>query len=157
MSDNNQGQTDKPSPDALLVEYQAAQDSAQHHDSLIWSVNSVVWAGSLVLVGFTLEHATNPDLKFVLLAVSVLGIVMIIKVWVYTWQFRALKRQKYDRCKEIETDVGLEQHSRVKWPSGQVAYSGVSIASSWCCSSSSGSWSPSLLGAAEQKQKRGHH
>ena len=109
----------KPTTEGLLVEYQAAQDSAQHHDSLVWSINSVVWAGSLVLLGFILDHATEPGLKLILLILSVLGVLLSVKVWIYTHQLGALKKHKYDRCKEIERELGLRQHTTVHWASGR--------------------------------------
>ena len=33
---------------SLLVEYQAAQDSAQHHDSLVWTTTGIIWGAGLV-------------------------------------------------------------------------------------------------------------
>jgi hypothetical protein len=36
----------------LLVEYGKAQDSAEHHDNLVWSIASLNWVGSAVLLGF---------------------------------------------------------------------------------------------------------
>lgn len=44
-----------PTPEqreALLVEYQKTQDSAQHHDVLVWSITSLNWIGSALLMGF---------------------------------------------------------------------------------------------------------
>jgi hypothetical protein len=70
-------------------------------------------------LGFILEHATKPGLKHILLVLSVLGIVMTVKVWIYTYQLRALKKHKYERCKEIEREIGLQQHITVKWRSGR--------------------------------------
>ena len=36
--------------EVLLVEYQAAQESAQHHDNLVWTVTALIWGGMLVLL-----------------------------------------------------------------------------------------------------------
>ena len=111
--------TTEPTPEQLLVEYQAAQNSAQHHDSLIWSINGVVWAGSLVLLGFTLQHAATTNLKYIVLLLSVVGILLNVKVWTFTYQLAKLKKQKYRRCKTIEKRLGLRQHRDVRWASGR--------------------------------------
>ncbi len=40
----------KQKVDVLLTEYDKAQDSAQHHDTLVWTVSSLNWIGSAVLI-----------------------------------------------------------------------------------------------------------
>jgi len=54
---------------------------------------------------------------------------MSAKVWMYTYQLRALKNHKYRRCKKIERKLGLQQHITVKWRSGRqwCAYSVVMV------------------------------
>jgi len=42
----------KKDKEVLLVEYQAAQESAQHHDNLIWTVTALIWGGMFVLFWF---------------------------------------------------------------------------------------------------------
>jgi len=108
-----------PTDDALLVEYQAAQNSAQHHDNLIWSINGVVWAASLVLLGLLLKLSPNRTMVPVMLLISLLGVFLVIQVWTYTYQLKDLKKQKYERCKEIERKLNLRQHSSVSWKSGR--------------------------------------
>jgi hypothetical protein len=44
----------------LLVEYQKAQDSAEHHDNLVGSVTSL-WLGSAVLIGRRLRPVAEPS------------------------------------------------------------------------------------------------
>jgi len=107
-----------PSTDDLRVEYQAAQDSAQHHDSLVWSVTSVIWGGSLILMGFILAASKEDSLRPVLIVLSLLGIVLTIGVWAFALQLNAVKRHKYARCKEIEAVLHLRQHSTLRWASG---------------------------------------
>jgi hypothetical protein len=108
-----------PTDAELLVEYQAAQNSAQHHDTLIWSINSVVWSASLILLGLLLKSSPDRNMIFIVSLISLLGIFLIIKVWIYTSQLAELKRQKYDRCKEIEQRFGFKQHTTVIWKSGR--------------------------------------
>jgi hypothetical protein len=121
--------TPQPAPDYLLVEYQAAQDSAQHHDNLIWSITSVVWGASLLMLGFLLGRTSDPSSKPIVLLLSVLGIFLNVKVWIYTYQLASVKIQKYERCKAIERQLGLQQHSTLRYPAGRqkVLYSIVMV------------------------------
>jgi hypothetical protein len=109
----------EPNPEYLLVEYQAAQNSAEHHDGLIWSITGVTWGASLILLGFLLENAANPQLKHIVVLVSILGVLLNIKVWAYTYQLAAIKNYKYNRCKAIETKLRLKQHSTLIYPKGR--------------------------------------
>jgi hypothetical protein len=100
-----------------LIEYQGAQSSAQHHDYLVWFVTSIMWAGSLVLMGQILKVLDKRAPIFPVVMLAVLGITMTICVWVFTFQLRRIKNQKYARCKEIEKQLGvLEQHAKVQDP-----------------------------------------
>jgi membrane protein DedA with SNARE-associated domain len=121
--------TPRPTPEYLLVEYKAAQDSAQHHDTLIWSITSVVWGASLLMLGFLLGRVSDPSLKHIVVLISALGILLNVKVWIYTYQLSSVKIQKYDRCKAIERQLGLQQHSTLRYPAGRqkVLYSIVMV------------------------------
>ena len=107
----------------LLVEYQKAQDSAEHHDNLVGNVTNL-WLGSAIFIGFVLSGLGSShahQYKTVLYLVIALGMFLTVLVW--TWANRAgqLKQLKYDRCKEIEQTLGMHQHLRVgqarKWQS----------------------------------------
>ena len=88
-----------------------------------------MWGASLILLGFVLQHIDNPQLTHIVLLVSILGILMNVKVWVYTHQLAAVKNHKYDRCKVIESQLGLKQHSTLDYASGRqkLFYSAVMI------------------------------
>jgi hypothetical protein len=107
--------TVEPDREVLLVEYQKAQDSAEHHDNLVGSVTSL-WLGSAIFIGFVLTGLGSGDAahyKSVLYPVIALGVFLTVLVW--TWAKRAgeTKVQKYGRCKEIERTLGMKQHLRV--------------------------------------------
>jgi hypothetical protein len=95
---------------ALLVEYQAAQDSAQHHDSLTWSGTGVIWGSSLILLGFILSSLTQPGLLPLIVILSLLGLALNVYAWIAALRANSVKRQKYARCKEIEQIFDLHQH-----------------------------------------------
>jgi len=114
----------KASPEHLIVEYQAAQDSAQHHDTLVWSVTSVMWGGSLVLLGFILAALKEPGLRVLMTGLCLLGIALTIGVWVFAVKLAAVKRHKYRRCKAIERELHLQQHTSLSYSfgSGRLIY-----------------------------------
>ncbi len=107
-----------------LAEYEAVQQSAQHHDLLLWSVTSIIWAGNLVILGFIISNIRNACLLFVVIMVFILGIAMIFSVWKFMSQFHAIKKQKYERCKIIEKiiedefGIAIRQHRDVEWSEG---------------------------------------
>ncbi len=102
----------------LLKEYEKAQDSAQHHDNLVWSITSVNWVGSGVLMSAVLQGLSRPSTFFnktALIGLSTVGILLAVLVWRWTYQMRRVKVSKYLRCKEIETTLGMKQHSDLKY------------------------------------------
>lgn len=118
-STNVEAQVQRPTHDDLRAEYQAAQDSAQHHDTLIWSVTSVMWGSALLLMGFILPALKEAALRPLITLLSVLGIALTVFLWIFASQFSDVMRHKYARCKAIEDALGLEQHRTLRWPSGR--------------------------------------
>ena len=120
MSDHSNG----PNDQALLVEYQAAQDSAQHHDNLVWTTTGIIWGAGLVLIGFVIQNMNDPRLELSVIVVSVLAILLLVYLWVMALQLGAVRNQKYARCKEIEKKLRLEQHSKLRYSNrvGRIFY-----------------------------------
>lgn len=107
--------------EVLLVEYEKAQDSAEHHDDLAWSETSLNWVGSALLMGFVLSGVDGDPTwthKVALLGVAVAGVALSLLVWRWVRQLRGLKLAKYERCREIEEVLGMEQHSSLRYRSG---------------------------------------
>lgn len=98
----------------LLCEYQAAQDSAHHHDSLLWTTVSVVGGAMLVLLGFVLDDPKEMEGQPVFVAVGLLGIVLVVTLVVLVVQFNGLMNLKYTRCKELEEELGMKHHLEVR-------------------------------------------
>jgi hypothetical protein len=97
------------SQDYLLVEYQAAQDTYLHHDSLPWQVGGLLIAGVFVFWGFILDKSANPTT----IAWASLLVTALMSTWVlYAHQVRQIYRCKLDRIQEIERQLGMEQHRR---------------------------------------------
>jgi hypothetical protein len=109
---------DTASREILLVEYQKAQDSAEHHDGLVGSFTAL-WVGSAVLMGFVLSglasrHAHQERVVMLFLVGLGAGVTLLVAWWVFSAS--KMKRTKYDRCKDIEKLLGMEQHSTLTEP-----------------------------------------
>ncbi|EMV0269109.1 hypothetical protein ACP43V_13325 [Vibrio genomosp. F10 str. 9ZC157] len=101
-----------------LLEYEMAQNSAEHHDNLVWSVSTLTWGVSSVLLGFVLNNIAENKLGIVILLFCLIGIFLILCSWLFARQFRSIRNQKYRRCKELERELGLVQHRNIKHKEG---------------------------------------
>jgi len=99
---------------ALLVEYSAAQNSAQHHDSLVWTTIGLIWSAELVLLGFVIQTINNSQITSVIIMACVLALVLLFFLLITYFSFRNIRTQKYRRCKEIEKILNLKQHTTLK-------------------------------------------
>ena len=115
--------------DSKLMEYQMAQESAQHHDNLVWTVSTLTWGVSSVLLGFVLNNVEDKSLNYVILLFCLIGIFLIVCSWKFARQFRQIRNQKYKRCKVLESELGLLQHTKTEHPIGSQSfwYSGVMV------------------------------
>lgn len=115
--DSNENPNDKApdNNDPFLTEYQASQASAEHHDSLVWTVTSIIWTGNLILLGFVLSNLAQPNTRMLSTILCLLGILLVICVCVFALTFADIKRQKYARCKVLEARWGFKQHSQLRY------------------------------------------
>jgi len=105
-----------------LAEYKAAQSSAEHHDRLVWTVTSILLSGSFVVMGIILKSPMKGLSSFVSLLLCILGFILTLFVWSAQNHFRNLKNHSYDRCKEIEKELGMSLHSDPKLPAGSQTF-----------------------------------
>jgi hypothetical protein len=108
----------EPGPETLLTEYQAAQDSAQHHDQLVWTITSILWASSLLLFGLAVAAIDRTDLRVPVTAVAFVAMALTVYLWMCVRQLRRVKVHKYKRCLAIEKALGMEQHSTLEYAAG---------------------------------------
>ena len=101
------------SEDKFLTEYEKAQDSAEHHDTLIWTATGVACAANIALLIFVLKEDMLLNHPFASTLLGILGVLLIICVWVLASVLINLKNRKYNRCKYIETIFGFRQHRDV--------------------------------------------
>lgn len=99
--------TPRPTESVLLVEYEQAQSSAQHHDSLVWTVSNALWAISLVLFGFMVNILASDVLRCAELFLPLVFVTVItgsalpLFAMLFQNQLATVKRHKYLRCKAI--------------------------------------------------------
>lgn len=111
----------------LLEEYKAAQDSAQHHDNLVWTATSILWTANVILFGTvltainTISDSINKDnLKGLPIALSLLGLVLCLSVRKFAKQFNEIMCEKYNRCKDIEKKLKvMRQHTSLPYAPGE--------------------------------------
>jgi uncharacterized membrane protein len=110
----------------LSIEYQKAQDSAQHHDSVSWTMTSVFYAANFVLVGLRWQVDTKQSLPLI---VPILGAGFAILTVLFNHQFRLVKKLKYFRCKAIESVLKFRQHIEFEpiAPSQTYIHNGIAI------------------------------
>lgn len=106
----------EPPIEFFLTEYEMAQDSAQHHDNLVWSVSTLMWGVSAVLLGFVLSSLKDKENPLIICMFCILGVTIIFCAWYFTRQFRSIRGQKYKRCKELEAIFSFKQHTDLKHP-----------------------------------------
>lgn len=99
----------------FLVEYQAAQDSAQHHDDQIWSATGVIWASNLILLGFILSSLSQPGVLPLVIVLGLLGLVLNTFLLIASLQYTSVKNQKYKRCRELEEVFDFHQHRDLRY------------------------------------------
>ena len=106
----------------LIAEYEASQRSAEHFDTLLWTVSSIFWAANSVLLGSVIEHLFGTEKcdlenRVVLSGFAAIGICLAWAVKRFVWSFNNVRNIKYRRCHVIEEQLGFSQHLLVDDPS----------------------------------------
>jgi len=97
--------------DILLVEYQKAQDSAEHHDRLLWTTAALILGGMAALFGLAIGRDAWRAQRWI---VPLIGLLLCAALVFFPRTFRHIRKKKYDRCKVIERELGMEQHSQLQ-------------------------------------------
>ena len=105
----NTGKPNYLSLRVMLAEYQQAQASAEHYNSLLWQVINIFTAANAVLlaaIGTAVVAGAAHRLQWLfLLAVAALGLVMNMAALRFTHVFRSYQNQKLERCRELERTI----------------------------------------------------
>ena len=105
-----------------LVEYQAAQSSAQHHANMSWTATNILWASSFILLGFVLNDIDKAEKSTLIIIISVLGIILSSYIFFIDRQLNHVMVQKYKVCKTIESQLGMSQHSQLESGARPITY-----------------------------------
>lgn len=104
-----------PDRDTLRLEYQKTQDSAQHHGSMSLSAYNLTYAGSFILLGLVVNNVKGIPISL-LIPVCGLGIYFCLVALITDRKLSIIEVQKYNRCKELERELGMKQHSTLNIP-----------------------------------------
>ena len=112
-----------PSPHST-EEYLAAQDSAQHHDNLIWTATGLVWTDNFVLLGFIIQSTSSGDTGLFVPLASFLGALLTAAAWRMVLVWNEVMNAKYRRCRELEVQLRMNQHRAVEaiYPRGEMKF-----------------------------------
>ena len=103
--------TKLPKKDALIVEYQKAQESAEHYDKLIWTVTSIF----ITVIAVILGYSFNKELSIIKLSFNIIGALgIILFLFTIIKHMHHIKNVKYKRCKEIEDMLAMKQHNMIQ-------------------------------------------
>lgn len=118
---------------ALLVEYTAAQNSAQHHDSLVWTTVGLVLSAELILLGFVIQNFNNPQVSWIIILASALALILLVFLLITYSYLRSVRNQKYRRCKELEEELNLQQHRKLVYKERVGKKSLITVLCSFIC------------------------
>ena len=102
----------------VLVEYQKAQDSAEHYNTMIWTLVSLGFALSLWIINnFYTNKSIEPDYLLLTLFFGTFVLAYFSKL---VEKANKNKNLKYDICKDIEEKYGFvgKQHINTSGSSG---------------------------------------
>jgi hypothetical protein len=98
---------------ALSV-YEAARESAQASDILMWQVASIVWGANVLLLSAASEAIRDRAPLFVLVLTIMLGVCLTIFVPRFFWLSKVGQRLAYEKCREIEASFPEELRLHVE-------------------------------------------
>jgi hypothetical protein len=87
MTNDAEGEPSKCDMARLL--YEQCQQSAEHHDTLLWEVTYIVWGSTMLLLGFVLEAIKEQPL--LCLITAILSVIVTIMAWWFTKCFAEIR------------------------------------------------------------------
>lgn len=96
--------------EVLLVEYQMAQSSAQHHEHISWVVTGICWTANAFIMGAIINVPSEDKNEVSILLLSLIGLLIAFFQWKQDKYLQKVKLAKYLRCKTIEKSLGMRQH-----------------------------------------------
>jgi hypothetical protein len=101
----------RPTPE-ILSEYEKAQDSAEHHNNMIWTLTALGIVGSLIILH--IFWTNRPNILYSILMLF-MGALILFYFSYLVEGAHSKKIIKYKVCQEIERDYGfIGQNLRVE-------------------------------------------
>jgi hypothetical protein len=91
-----------------LVEYQKTQESAEHHDRLLWGAVGLLTTGMAPLLAVASHKQDSTLARFY---PPVLGMILSVLLIYFVWSFGTIRLKKYERCKQLELKHKMQQHN----------------------------------------------
>jgi len=98
----------------LLKEYEKAQDAAEYADNIGWQVTGIIIGAMAIMLSFLIGNINSFELKIMNFLLSVLGIFLALLCILTFLYCQVIKDNAYNRCREIEKDVGMKLHTLIK-------------------------------------------
>ncbi len=92
------------------LEYQLAQQSAEHHDKIGWHI---MWIGHFAIMVLLKYAVANLDNHLISIPLAIFSSILAFSIFSLLKNLREIKKAKYERCGGLEDDKD-GQHSRVK-------------------------------------------
>jgi hypothetical protein len=125
----------------MLAEYERAQESGLHIDTIIHEITAIVWGANTLLLGFTLEVECKSDNQKLVILAAIIGIFMSTYVPFNVWLGKKAQKVAYRICREIEDELPLThrlawriRENYPQWKPGQVALAVLTVVFcfGWC-------------------------
>jgi len=105
----------------LLKEYELSQEMHNYYGHLTWEIASILIGGSIAGLALVISSHPQPRAIVSIFAIAVIGTASTF--WFYMRRYRKITQVHLDRCREIETFLGMRQHTNVNeakipWPTG---------------------------------------
>lgn len=97
----------------ILLEYELAQQSAEHHDTLLWEVTAIIWSANTLMLGFAFETSSSSP-QGIVFAGAILGIFLSAFAHLHVRISGWVKRQKYAICHVIERELALSHRQHLE-------------------------------------------
>lgn len=105
-----------------LAVYQAAQANAHHAETVMWTINAVMWGANTALLTFVLKDSgATPSVIVVIAPAGLVFTGFVAHMW---HVFRSIKNVSFKTCQEIEKmysfpcELRVHRHINMMIPKG---------------------------------------
>lgn len=90
--------------------YKESLNSARHHDTLLWTVTSIIISANIVLLGLVIDKINSDcQIKLITSFVVIFAIILCFSLIYLAYDFRRLKKFHYEKAKEMTEKNNKDQ------------------------------------------------